>query len=96
MVIPPVGAVSATRATAPTAAPTAAPAGKAGFADALDSVTKAGDTADRMGADLATGKLQDVHEFMAATTKSQLAVELTVAVRNRAIEAYQEIMRMQV
>ena len=96
MAILPVGAVAATRVTPPTAPTTAAPADKAGFANALESVTKAGQEADRLGADLATGKLQDVHEFMAASSKAQMAVELTVAVRNRAIEAYQEIMRMQV
>jgi flagellar hook-basal body complex protein FliE len=33
---------------------------------------------------------------MVATTKAALSVEMLVQVRNKAIEAYQEIMRMQV
>ena len=45
---------------------------------------------------LASGELTDLHEYMAAATKASLAVELTVAIRDKAVEAYQEIMRMQI
>jgi flagellar hook-basal body complex protein FliE len=33
---------------------------------------------------------------MIASTQASLATELTVAVRNRAVESFQEIMRMQI
>ena len=96
MAIAPVAAAAAARITPP-APPTApAAAGGTSFASALDSVAKTGAQADRLGTELATGKLQDISEFMAASSKAQIAVEMTVAVRNRAVEAYQEIMRMQV
>ena len=74
----------------------AAPSGKSTFADGLEAVTKATQQADALGQQVATGQLQDIHQFMAASAKANLAVELTVAVRNKAVEAYQEIMRMQV
>lgn len=97
MAVAPVGgAAPVVRATPPTPPVAAAPAGGTGFAGALDAVARAGAQADQLGTQVATGQLQDVHEFMAASSKAQLAVELTVAVRNRAVEAYQEIMRMQV
>ena len=66
------------------------------FADALGSVSKLTDGADNLAKGVATGSLTDVHQFTAAAAKAQLGVELTVALRNRAVEAYQEIMRMQV
>ena len=44
---------------------------------------------------LATGQLTDIHDYTTAAAKASLGVELTVALRNKAIEAYQEIMRMQ-
>ncbi|MDI3269215.1 MAG: flagellar hook-basal body complex protein FliE [Bacillota bacterium] len=47
------------------------------------------------GEALSRGDLQDVAQAMVAAQKAQLALSLTVEVRNRAIEAYQEIMRMQ-
>lgn len=96
MAIAPVAAAAAARITPP--APPTAPAAtdKTSFASALDSVAKAGAQADQLGTDLTTGKLQDISEFMAASSKAQIAVEMTVAVRNKAVEAYQEIMRMQV
>lgn len=66
------------------------------FANALNSVSGLTGTADKLAEGVATGSLTDVHQFTAAAAKAQLGVELTVALRNRAVEAYQEIMRMQV
>jgi flagellar hook-basal body complex protein FliE len=80
--------------TAPTSGTTGTQA--SGFAQSLDSVTKLTSTADGLAEQLATGQLTDIHQFTAAAAKAQLGVELTVAVRNRAVEAYQDIMRMQV
>ena len=71
-------------------------AGKVDFAAGLEEVQKLTNQADQLGTQLASGKLENIHDFMAATSKASLAVELTATVRNRAVEAYQEIMRMQV
>ena len=71
-------------------------AGASAFAESLESVSKLTQKADNLAEGVATGGLQDVHQFSAAAAKAQLGVELTVALRNRAVEAYQEIMRMQV
>jgi flagellar hook-basal body complex protein FliE len=42
-----------------------------------------------------TGQLTDVHSLMIASEKASLGLQLTVQVRNKVIEAYQEIMRTQ-
>ena len=81
--------------TAPSAGSTSG-TGASTFAQSLDSVNKLQATADGLAEQLATGQLTDIHQFTAAAAKAQLGVELTVAVRNRAVEAYQDIMRMQV
>ena len=44
----------------------------------------------------ATGDLTDVHNYTIAATEASLQTELTVAVRDRAVEAFNEIMRMQI
>jgi len=44
--------------------------------------------------DLVTGNARNVHTAVLAMEKASLALDLAVAVRNKAIEAYQEIMRM--
>jgi flagellar hook-basal body complex protein FliE len=72
------------------------PTQQSGFADSLRQVSKLTGTADSLAEGVATGQLTDIHQFTSAAAKAQLGVELTVAVRNRAVEAYQEIMRMQV
>ena len=54
------------------------------------------DTSDRLAVRAATGDLTDIHDYMIASTESSVATELTVAVRNKAVEAFTEIMRMQV
>lgn len=44
----------------------------------------------------AAGMLPDVHNLLIASEKAALNLELTVQIRNKAIEAYQEIMRIQI
>jgi flagellar hook-basal body complex protein FliE len=62
----------------------------------LQSVDAAQTNADSMAGQLATGQVQDVSEYMIASTEASVATELTVAVRNKAVEAFNEIMRMQI
>jgi len=45
---------------------------------------------------LATGQVDNLHQIMITSEKAELALELTVQIRNKVIEAYQEIMRMQI
>jgi flagellar hook-basal body complex protein FliE len=51
---------------------------------------------DRLNSQFVQGKLSDVHQLMIASEKATLGLQLTVQVRNKVVEAYQEIMRMQV
>ncbi|MFK7827387.1 MAG: flagellar hook-basal body complex protein FliE [Oligoflexales bacterium] len=52
--------------------------------------------ADKMSTNLATGKQENIHETMLAISQAELSFKLMVQVRNKALEAYQEVMRMQV
>ena len=45
---------------------------------------------------LAAGEVQDVSQVIVAGQKADIALQLTLQMRNRALSAYQEIMRMQV
>ena len=51
---------------------------------------------ERLNMELAAGRITDVSEVVIASEKAGIATQLTMQVRNRAVEAYQEIMRMQV
>lgn len=65
------------------------------FSDALSKVQNSIDTSDELSRQLATGELTDIHEYTVAASKAQLGVQLTVALRNQLMGAYQEVMRMQ-
>jgi flagellar hook-basal body complex protein FliE len=80
--------------------PTSAPPGGASFAEtlsqAVQQVSDLQGQADTLATKVATGDLDNVHQAIIAMEKANLALELTVQVRNKAIEAYQELMRTQV
>ncbi|ADU51090.1 flagellar hook-basal body complex subunit FliE [Thermaerobacter marianensis DSM 12885] len=86
-------------------APGRAPAGSSGgegpsflqeLARALQQLEGTAGQADAMAQRLLTGDVQDLSQVMVATEKARLAIELAVQLRNKALEAYQEIMRMPV
>jgi flagellar hook-basal body complex protein FliE len=52
--------------------------------------------ADNLTRDLLTGELQDLHQVTVAMQEARLTMQLAVEVRNKVIEAYQEITRMQI
>ncbi|MEM9748081.1 MAG: flagellar hook-basal body complex protein FliE [Actinomycetota bacterium] len=64
--------------------------------DALETVDAAHNRVDDLAAQAATGDLTAVHELTMATAEAQLMTSLTVEIRNRAVESFNEIMRMQV
>ena len=66
------------------------------LSEAVASLEATQDEADGLAAAAATGELTDVHDYMIAATEASVATELTVAVRNKAVEAFNEVMRMQV
>jgi flagellar hook-basal body complex protein FliE len=61
---------------------------------ALDGLQGAQAKADRLAVGAATGDLTNVHDYMIAATEASLATQLTVAVRNKAVEAFNQIMNM--
>jgi flagellar hook-basal body complex protein FliE len=42
-----------------------------------------------------SGEIDDVHDVMIAAEKASVSLELTLEVRNKLLEAYREIMRIQ-
>lgn len=70
------------------------------FAETLsESISKVNDLqkdADKAIGELVSGKSQNIHETMMAVGKADLAFRMTMQVRNKIVEAYQEVMRMQV
>ena len=99
MSIAPIGGISPL--PQPAAPPQAPASGNptANFAQALgntlQNVSNLEHTVDAMVADVAVGGETKVHDVMVATAEAALAVDMLVHVRDRALEAYHEIMRLQ-
>jgi flagellar hook-basal body complex protein FliE len=71
-----------------------------GFGDfltnAMNDLSNQEKNVDELNKAFAKGELSDVHQLTIASEQAMVALELTVQVRNKAVEAYQEIMRMQI
>lgn len=96
------GSTSATGATGATGSTAAAAAGAGSsgdlFAQALDGLThlqQMQSTAGDLAVQAVTGDLDDIHDYTIAATEAKVALELTAALRNKAVDAFTEIMRMQ-
>ncbi|RKD24196.1 flagellar hook-basal body complex protein FliE [Ammoniphilus oxalaticus] len=50
---------------------------------------------EKLNAQLVTGQVNHLHEVTIASEKAMIALQLTTQVRDKAVEAYQEMMRMQ-
>jgi flagellar hook-basal body complex protein FliE len=61
----------------------------------LESVQASQAKADDLAVQVANGSLQDPAQYTMAANEASLGLQLTLAVRNKAVEAFQEIMRMQ-
>jgi flagellar hook-basal body complex protein FliE len=74
------------------------PAGGSSFSDmvvgALENLEATQDKADGLAVKAATGNLTDIHDYTIAATEASLATELTVAVRDKAVRAFESIMTM--
>ena len=64
--------------------------------DALSEVNQLQLASDEQNALLAAGEVSDISQVIVAGQKAEIALQLTLQLRNRAMSAYQEIMRMQV
>lgn len=64
--------------------------------NALQEVNGLQQEAAEMSKALAAGQVEDISQVVIAAEKATIALQLTLAVRNKAVDAYQEIMRMQV
>lgn len=100
----PISAVSSAAAAAPIsapAAPSASPSarGDSAFAasipGAIDNLRGLQSQADALKVAAVTGGLDDIHSAMIASTRAAVTLELVAAVRNKGVDAFNEIMRMQ-
>lgn len=64
--------------------------------EALGEVNRLQNDAAKASIDLAAGKIQDVSQVAIAVEKANISLQLTMQVRNKVVDAYQEIMRMSV
>lgn len=86
--------------TIPELNPSASPAGKPGeFQKVLENTIGTLESLNHNASDsvqqFMTGENEELHTTVLATQKAALAFELGMAVRNKVVEAYQEVMRMQ-
>ncbi|WP_374208988.1 flagellar hook-basal body complex protein FliE [Microbacterium sp. CIAB417] len=73
--------------------------GASGFAtrmaDAVDELQGLQKESDSLKVAAVTGDLNDIHASMIASSRAAVTLELVAAVRNKGVDAFNEIMRMQ-
>lgn len=66
------------------------------LSDAMTKINEDQKNIAKLEEQFISGDLADIHQVLIEAEKAAVGLELTVQVRNKAVEAYQEIMRMQI
>ncbi|MCR4434503.1 MAG: flagellar hook-basal body complex protein FliE [Clostridiales bacterium] len=70
------------------------------FAEFLnDAINRTNDLllqSQQINDDFAAGKTDNIHDVMIASEKADIALQFTMQIRNKILDAYTEIMRMQI
>ena len=95
---PGAGASAATSALSEAEAVTSARSAEFGnlLSQGLQNLEGLHDRADQLAVQAATGDLGSLHDYTITATEAAVATQLTTAVRNKALESFQEIMRMSI
>lgn len=64
--------------------------------DALNNVNTLEQESAKMTEDFIAGRTDDIHSVLIASEKATISLQFIMEVRNKVMEAYQEIMRMQI
>jgi flagellar hook-basal body complex protein FliE len=99
--MPIIGPIKPVTPTAPgQSAQGASPTGGQGFgsmlAGQLDKLNNLQSQASTASTQLATGQANDISQVTMQVENASLALQLAVEVRNKAVDAYQDLFRMQV
>jgi flagellar hook-basal body complex protein FliE len=92
-------AVASTASSTPSNTKAAGQGGGGSFADALKGLVDSVDENASQANDAVVGMLNktgDVHDAMIALQRAEMSLQLTVQIRNKIVQAYQDIMRMPV
>lgn len=65
------------------------------LSNAVDGLQQQQSAANDLAIRAVTGNLDDIHNATIAATRAQVTLELVAAVRNKGVDAFNEIMRMQ-
>ena len=94
------GVGASTGITGATAASGTTAAGGGDFASvlasSLDNLQATQAHADSLATQAASGDVKDVHDYMIASNEASLATQMVVTIKNQAVSAFTEIMRMPV
>jgi flagellar hook-basal body complex protein FliE len=97
--VSPIGAIGSVAGAIPTPAGVGSAKGT-GFQDLFDravaGVENLKQTADQKTERFLAGEGEELHSTILATQRAELAFELFLQVRNKVVQAYQEVMRMQI
>lgn len=67
----------------------------ASLTGAVDNVQQLQSTSKSLAVQAVTGDLTDIHKATLAATRAQVTLELVSTIRNKGVDAFNEIMRMQ-